>query len=250
MQYPCFIRNYEQPKNTGNKEFYRVESLWRVHGHWRKNRRCYFPHTPVVYLYFFSYAGLSYYCIHGTGLLDEYETIHLDAQEKPVEMALVKSFSVLPSRSFILTCYLDEQVIHERLNTLTTHVGASGSTINYQAGENEFKIVKLLPTKGGYSHITGHALITRESAHTQIHIDYYVADNYAKYFLSICSVFILFAGVFSISKVLSSGFDMANLADVIGCTVLFLFIPFIVRQAYLNSLMTLHNAIVLKLRKT
>lgn len=59
-----------------------MEGLRRLYCYRRKNRRSYKSHTPMVHLYFFSYAGFPFDRLYGAGLLDQYEELHPDAQEK------------------------------------------------------------------------------------------------------------------------------------------------------------------------
>jgi len=60
-----------------------MEGLRRLYRDRRKNRRSNKSHTPMVHLYFFSYARFTIDRLYGARLLDQYEGIYPDAQEKP-----------------------------------------------------------------------------------------------------------------------------------------------------------------------
>lgn len=57
-----------------------MESLWRMHRHWRKAGRGITPYQALVYIYIVYDAGLTAYHIHDTRLLDEHEKLHMAKQ--------------------------------------------------------------------------------------------------------------------------------------------------------------------------
>ena len=70
------------------KRFYRMAGFWSMRCHWRKNGDSHLPYSYVVYVYFFSYAWLSYYHLYGYGVLDKYETLYSGREAQSFTLSL------------------------------------------------------------------------------------------------------------------------------------------------------------------
>jgi len=59
-----------------------MEGVWRMLGNRRAYGSCYISYPTVVHLCVVHYHGLPAHCVHGAGLLDEYEAVYIaEAQE-------------------------------------------------------------------------------------------------------------------------------------------------------------------------
>ena len=68
-----------------------------------KNGYRYFPHSHVVYVYLRSYARFAHRYLYGSGVLDEYETLHICCKKKPVALFVIPVFG--PRFSLILIAF-------------------------------------------------------------------------------------------------------------------------------------------------
>lgn len=163
-------------------------------------------------------------------------------------------FSILPSKGYIVTCSLSEDIIHQKLNNAfnkiyTKQLLAMYNYTSYLSGKGEFTIDKVVQTRNGDSRIVGHGTIHKDpEGETTISIDYYSYDDHTNFFLIIwlclCLVFwmIIFCGILKTAfypEMILAFFLMLGFTSV----------PFIIRIIYAESIAALHRHLIRVLKK-